>query len=87
MDLFGTPRDAEYAEGMEAHLQQLGRSASYVANNFAKYCKRQELTRFLVCHELFKLILNVKRVHCRVRRVFRQRCDGLGATFGHFWNQ
>ena len=29
-------------------------------NNFAKYVRRQELTRFLVRHELFKQILNIK---------------------------
>jgi hypothetical protein len=53
-------RDREYTKEMESHLQQLDRPHSYIANNFAKYCRRQELTRFLVRHELFKKIVNVK---------------------------
>jgi hypothetical protein len=60
MPLFNTAKDSEYKDGMESHLQQLGRPLSYIAENFAKYCKRQELTRFLARHELFAKILNVK---------------------------
>jgi hypothetical protein len=60
MPIFNTSRDAEYKEGMESHLQQLKRPLSYVADNFGKYCRRQEVTRFLVRHELYKSILTVK---------------------------
>ncbi len=60
MPIFNTSRDDEHRAGMELHLQQHKHPLSYIADNFGKYCRRQELTRFLVRHELFKGILTVK---------------------------
>ena len=57
-----TARDEQYEEEKEKYLQKLGKAVplSYVADNFAKYVSRKELTRFLVRHELFKQILDIK---------------------------
>lgn len=62
MKIFATHKEKKYMKEMEQHLQHLKKiaSLSYLVNNFAKYVRRQELTRFLVRHELFKKILNVK---------------------------
>jgi hypothetical protein len=62
MKKFSAKREDLYASEMEKHLQALVRRVplSYLANNFAKYVRRQELTRFLVRHELFKKILSIK---------------------------
>jgi hypothetical protein len=57
-----TAQEKEYAEQMEQHLQNLSKTVplSYLVNNFAKYVRRQELSRFLVRHELYKRIITVK---------------------------
>ena len=62
MKIFSTEKEKNYIKDMEAHLQKLKGSVplTYLVNNFAKYCRRQELTRLLVRHELFKKILNIK---------------------------
>ena len=54
--------EAEYSRKMEDHLRSLTSTVpySYIVNNFAKYVRRQELTRFLFRYDLFKEILNVK---------------------------
>ncbi len=43
--------------------------------NFAKYIRRQDATRFLACYEIFKKILNIKGsiVECGVYRGFHFR--------------
>jgi len=61
MKNYSTSKDADYKELMEKHLQSLkGLSLSYLVNNYAKYARRQVITRFLVRHELFKKILDIK---------------------------
>jgi hypothetical protein len=62
MKLFSTEQENQYKADMDTHLRQLAEQVplSYLVNNFAKYIRRQELTRFLVRHELFKKILNIK---------------------------
>lgn len=62
MRSYATEKDASYKENRDKHLQDVLKShdPSYVADNFAKYVRRQELTRFLVRHELFKKILPLK---------------------------
>ena len=50
-------------EGLrEKYLQELAKRvpASYIVDNFAKNVARQELTRFLFRHEIFKKIVNLK---------------------------
>lgn len=60
--VYSTERDTNYKTAMEEHLQSLSKHVplSYLTTNFTKYVPRQELTRFLVRHEIFKKILNVK---------------------------
>lgn len=62
MKTFATHQEGQYKDDMEQHLKALSERVqlSYLVNNFAKYVRRQELTRFLVRHELFKRILHVK---------------------------
>src|SRR5438105_5032225 len=59
---FRTQNELEYVPKMEKHLQHLASRVplAYLPNNFAKYVRRQELTRFLVRHDLFKKILDIK---------------------------
>ncbi|MDD5759116.1 MAG: class I SAM-dependent methyltransferase [Desulfobulbaceae bacterium] len=62
MKIFSTNTEKDYMQEMEEHLRELSSKVklSYIANNFAKYVRRQELTRFMVRHELFKKILHQK---------------------------
>jgi len=60
LSLYNKAKDAAYKTAMESHLCALGRPLSYIAENFPKYCRRQELTRFLARHEMFQKILEVK---------------------------
>jgi hypothetical protein len=62
MKIYATKKDDLYSKKMELHLNNVSKKVplNYLVNNFAKYAKRQELTRFLVRHELFKKILNIK---------------------------
>jgi hypothetical protein len=62
MTTYQTNRDAQYKKTREKHLQKLKCEVpiSYIVDNFTKYVKRQELTRFLVRHELFKQIADIK---------------------------
>ncbi len=55
-----TERDCEFARGMESYFpRSLGTNVDKL-RNFAKYVPRQELTRFLAKHELFR---HVVRIH------------------------
>lgn len=62
MKEYKTDQERAYADKMEEHLQRLSKKVplSYLVNNFAKYVRRQELTRFLFRHELFKKIIDLK---------------------------
>ena len=62
MKTFATNIEKEYQQEIEEHLKDINGKVtlSYLVNNFAKYAKRQEITRFLVRHELFKKILHLK---------------------------
>ncbi len=68
---YATPLDKQHRENMEAHLQKLLKkeSAQYIANYFAKYALRQEITRFLGRFELFKMVSNIQGciLECGVR--------------------
>jgi hypothetical protein len=59
---YSTERDRAYAEGREAHLAALSGKlpASALVDNFAKYARRQEITRFLARHELFKMVAGIQ---------------------------
>lgn len=60
--IFATPQEKDYQANMEEHLQSLAKNLplSYLVNNFAKYVRRQELTRLLARHEIFQKILPIK---------------------------
>lgn len=62
MKIFSTEIEKNYMKNMEEHLQRLKDTLplSAIVNNFAKYVRRQEITRFLFRHEIFKKILNIK---------------------------
>lgn len=62
MKTFATEKEGRYKIEMEQHLRNLSEKMpiSYLVTNFAKYIGRQELTRFLVRHELFKEVLHIK---------------------------
>src|SRR3954454_7100019 len=57
-----TQADQTYQSEMEAHLRSRGAQSSLfdLVNGFSKYARRQEITRFLARHELFKLVLGLK---------------------------
>ena len=59
-----TDKENDYFGNMERFLQEMvaGKKISFrdIAGNFSKYAPRQQVTRFLVRHELFKMILDVK---------------------------
>jgi hypothetical protein len=59
---YATERDRNYAVDREAHLAALSKQVpvSELVDNFAKYARRQELTRFLARHELFKMVQDVQ---------------------------
>ena len=68
-----TVKEQEYFEKLDKHLTTLmsGQNSSVeVMRGFPKYTPRQTLTRFLVFHELFKKILDVKGsiIECGVFR-------------------
>ena len=50
----------QYEEEMRQHLTSHTLSPSYIANNFAKFTDRYQMTRFLARHELYKKILSIK---------------------------
>lgn len=59
---YATDRDHSYREDREAHLAALASRlpVSELVDNFAKYVRRQELTRFLARHELFRMVQDVQ---------------------------
>jgi hypothetical protein len=59
---YATERDRNYATDREAHLAALSKQVpvAELVDNFAKYARRQELTRFLARHELFKMVQDVQ---------------------------
>lgn len=59
---YATERDHRYREAREAYLAALAKRVpvSELVDNFAKYVRRQELTRFLARHELFRMVENVQ---------------------------
>lgn len=59
---YATDRDKQFRTSREAHLSTLVDQAplSSLVDNFAKYARRQEVTRFLARHELFRLVQNVQ---------------------------
>lgn len=59
---YATEQDAFYKRAREEYLLSLSESTSLssIADNFAKYARRQEITRFLARHELFQKISEVQ---------------------------
>lgn len=59
---YATERDSRYRESREQHLAKLAGQVplSTLADNFAKYARRQEITRFLARHELFQMVQNIQ---------------------------
>jgi hypothetical protein len=59
---YATERDRSYHEARDAHLAALAKRVpmSELVDNFAKYVRRQELTRFLARHELFRMVQEVQ---------------------------
>jgi hypothetical protein len=59
---YQTEGDRNYASAMESHLkaQAERQTLSAISNGFAKYAKRQEITRFLIRNELFRQIVDVQ---------------------------
>ena len=59
---YATDRDRHYRESREAHLTALAKQlpTSALVDNFAKYARRQEITRFLARHELFRMVERVQ---------------------------
>lgn len=59
-----TVKEKDYSTNMADFLEKAVSNKditlSAMASNFSKYAPRQQLTRFLVRHELFKMILDVK---------------------------
>lgn len=61
MKSYATSQDLEYKNKMIEHLKNIEDKSS-IANNFSKYARRQEITRFIARYEMFKLIQNVQGV-------------------------
>lgn len=59
---FATDKDKAYARDREEYLKKIAAHSGAVgiADGFAKYARRQEVTRFLARHELFKLVEGVQ---------------------------
>jgi len=62
MHSYTISRDHHYKEKMEAHLRTIAAQASLssIANGFAKYARRREITRFLARYELFKMVERIQ---------------------------
>ena len=54
-----TRADRDFAAGMARYFEQSIGTNLDKLRNFAKYVPRQDLSRFLVKHEIFKRILNI----------------------------
>lgn len=59
---YATDRDLRYREARDAHLAAVAKLGplSALVDNFAKYARRQEMTRFLARHELFRLVQGIQ---------------------------
>jgi len=59
---YATERDQQYSKDRDAHLSALLKQVpvSSLVDNFAKYARRQEITRFLARHELFRIVERVQ---------------------------
>lgn len=59
---YATEQDSIYRRAREEYLLSISEniSLSSIADNFAKYARRQEITRFLARHELFQKISEVQ---------------------------
>ena len=64
MKSYATKQDQQYKEEMEAHLRTIANQAplTSIANGFAKYARRQEVTRFLARYEMFKMVQDIQGV-------------------------
>ena len=64
MHSYATKQDQQYKEEMEAHLRTIANQAplTSIANGFAKYARRQEVTRFLARYEMFKMVQDIQGV-------------------------
>jgi len=59
MKSYGTGQDLEYKNQMRDHLNNID-DKSAIANNFSKYSRRQEITRFIARYEMFKMVQQVQ---------------------------
>jgi len=59
---YSTESDRAFLKERSDYLDELSKSVSVssMVDNFAKYAKRQEITRFLARHELFKKVTEVQ---------------------------
>lgn len=62
MHSYATNQDQQYKEEMEAHLRTIANQTplASIANGFAKYARRQEVTRFLARYEMFKMVQDIQ---------------------------
>lgn len=62
MHSYATNQDQQYKEQMEAHLRAIASQAplASIANGFAKYARRQEITRFVARYEMFKMVQDIQ---------------------------
>lgn len=71
MRSYATDKDGQYVEAMAEHLdkQQEIQTSHAMINGFAKYARRQDITRFLAHYEIFKLVQDIQGciVECGVR--------------------
>ena len=58
MHSYATNQEQQYKEEVEAHLRTIANQTplTSIANGFAKYARRQEVTRFLARYEMFKMV-------------------------------
>lgn len=61
MKSYATSQDLDYKSGMEDHLSKIDDKLNLV-NNFAKYTRRQEITRFIARYEMFKMVQDIQGV-------------------------
>lgn len=62
MKSLATPIEKDYQHNTENHLRMLAENGSIlkIVNNFSKYARRQEITKFIARYELFKKIIDIK---------------------------
>ncbi len=59
---YATDRDRYYREERERYLAQLAKTVpiTSLVDNFAKYARRQEVTRFLARYDLFRMVQEIQ---------------------------